>query len=330
MADRVKQLFPGALAVYLLAVLSAWLNGLLAPVVNLEALTIGIILGMLIGNLVRLPAAFRPGFAFALETLLKVGIILLGLKLDFRSLVGLGPKALLLVLVLVPSVLALALLLGRLLKADRRLAALVGVGSCICGASAVVAVAPGIGARKEDSVIAVSVVSFLGAVGVLVYTAVGMAGALTDAQYGIWSGATLQAVAHCLAAAFARGAEAGEIGALVKMARVVMLVPVALVLGMLFGRGGQAARKAARVKFPTYVLWFVLAGVLRSTGLVPAALVGAATKLSATLILMAMIAMGLGVDFRSIRDKGVKGLALGALLFLGTSVAVYVLVSRLF
>lgn len=328
MTDRVRQPFPGVVAVCLLAVLSGWLNGLLAPFVNLEALTIGIILGMLIGNLVRVPAAFKPGFTFSLETLLKAGIILLGLKLDFRSLIGLGPKAILFVLILVPSVLVLACLLGRLLKADARLSALIGVGSCICGASAVVAVAPGIGARKEDSVVAVSVVSFLGAIGVLVYTVVAMAGSLTDVQYGIWSGATLQAVAHALAAAFARGLQAGEVGTLMKMARVVMLVPVALALGLLYGRGGPRARHG--VKFPTYVFWFIMAGALRSTNRIPSAVLDTASRLSSTLILMAMIGMGLGVDFQNIRDKGVKGLALGTLVFLGTSVVVYALVTRLF
>lgn len=328
MTDRVKQLFPGVMGVYLLAVLSGWLNSLLTSLVNLEALTIGIILGMLIGNLVRVPGALKPGVTFSLETILKAGVILLGLKLDFHSLIGLGWRALLLVLILVPSVLILACLLGRLLRADARLSTLIGVGSCICGASAVVAVAPSIGARKEDSVVAVSVVSFLGAIGVLVYTVVAMTGSLTDVQYGIWSGTTLQAVAHALAAAFARGPQAGEIGTLTKMARVVMLVPVALVLGLLFGRGDSSVKNA--LKFPSYVLWFIIAGALRSANLIPSSILGPAARLSSTLILMAMIAMGLSVDFQSIRDKGFKGLTLGALVFLGTSMGVYALVTRLF
>jgi len=339
LTGNLRKLAPGLLAVYLLAVISSLFSRLLAPWVSLEALTIGIILGTVLGNLVRLPAALKPGFAFSSEMLLRAGIILLGFKLDFRSLVGLGPRVLILVLVLVPATLLLACVLGRLLKVDARLSALVGVGSCICGTSAIAAVAPVVGANKEDSVVAISVVSFLGAIGVFVYTAVGLTGSLTDPQYGVWSGAALPAVAHCLAAAFARGGEAGEIGTLVKMARVVLLVPVALALGLAFGReggevGGSAApRSAARraaATFPTYVLWFILAGVVRSTGLVPPAAVGAAVKLSATLILMAMIAMGLGVEFRSIRDKGLKGLVLGSLVFLAMSATVYLVVSRLF
>ncbi len=340
MVATAKNLLPGLAFVYALALASGWINRLISPLVNLEALTIGIILGMALGNLVRVPGALKPGITFSVETLLKLGIILLGLKLDFRSLAGLGPRALILVAVLVPSVLGLSWVLGRLVKADSRLASLIGVGSCICGASAVVAVTPVVRASKEDSVVAVSVVSFLGAVGVLVYTAVGLTCVLTDTQFGVWAGGTLQAVAHALAAAFSRGEVAGEIGTLVKMARVAMLVPVALVLGLAYGRGGGAdgaggtgradGRTAARVavKFPTYVLWFVLAGVLRSAGVVPPVILGYAVKVSATFILMAMIGMGLGVDFRGIRDRGLKALILGLVLFVVTSASVYVVVSR--
>jgi uncharacterized integral membrane protein (TIGR00698 family) len=336
---NVRKLAPGLLAVYLVAVVSGLFSRMRAPTVSLEALTIGIILGTALGSLVRLPAVLKPGFTFSSDMLLRAGIILLGFKLDFRSLVGLGPKVLILVLVLVPATLLLACALGRVLKADVRLSALVGVGSCICGTSAIAAVAPVVGASKEDSVVAISVVSFLGAIGVFVYSTVGLTDSLTDAQYGVWSGATLPAVAHCLAAAFARGGAAGEIGTLVKMARVVLLVPVALALGLAFGRGGDEAgvspvpRSAARratAQFPTYVLWFVLAGLVRSTGLVPVAVLGATAKLSATLILMAMIAMGLGVDFRSIRDRGLKGLVLGSLVLLALSATVYLVVSRFF
>ncbi len=338
MVESARRHVPGLAFVLALALLARYLDRLIAPVITLEALTVGIVLGIICGTALKTPRVLQPGVGYASKALLHTGIVLLGFKLDFLALASLGPTVLLLVLATVPTVLLLACLVGRLVGADDRLAVLIGVGSCICGASAVVAVTPCVRARKEDSVIAVSVVSFLGAIGLLVYSALSVTSGLTDVQYGAWSGLSLHAVGHAVAAAFARGSTAGEIGTLVKMARVALLVPVALVLTHIFGRrdslpdakgDGTTAADRPKVAFPTYVLYFILAGIARSVGVVPSQAVSWLGQASSLLILMAMIATGLLVDFRAIKDKGVRGLLVGTLLFAVTATGTYLAVTRL-
>jgi uncharacterized integral membrane protein (TIGR00698 family) len=311
--QNIKNYIPGVIFVFVISYLSIFLNNSIKTFINLEALTIAIIIGIIYNNMIRTQDIFKAGVKFSLKKLLKVGIVLLGFKLNIYAILKLGPQILTMVIIYVPITLILAIILGRLLKANNKLATLIGVGSCICGASAVVALTPCINADDDDSVIAVSIVSFLGAIGVLIYSGVAASSLnLTQVQYGAWSGLTLHGVAHALAAAFALGDTSGEIGTFVKMTRVLMLVPVSLVLGYFFNKENIGDKKA---KFPMYVLYFVLAGIINSLGILPSSITEILTKVSSLFILMAMTAMGLSVDFKSIMDKGIKALLVGTILF---------------
>ncbi|MDD2401908.1 MAG: putative sulfate exporter family transporter [Clostridia bacterium] len=287
--EKAKKYIPGIIFVLLISVISIMLNGALMKYINLEALTLAIIIGILYNNLVSTQDIFKAGVNFSLKKLLKIGIVLLGFKLNISSVLKLGPKILIMVIIYVITALLLSYLLGRLFKINNRLSALIGIGSCICGASAVVAMAPCINAKDEDSVIAVSIVSFLGAVGVIVYSAVAFSGLmLTPVQYGAWSGISLHGVAHAIAAAFAMGDVSGEIGTFVKMTRVIMLVPVSFILSIVFNKGNEKGEKAG---FPMYVLYFILAGIINTTGVIPEGITALLVKTSSLFILMAMTAM---------------------------------------
>lgn len=305
---------PGIIFVLMISFLAMLLNEAVKNYINLEALTIAIIIGIIYNNIVGTPDNFKDGVNFSLKKLLKIGIVLLGFKLNVQAIWELGPHILIMVIVYVVLALIFAMLLGKIFKVNNKLATLVGVGSCICGASAVVALAPCINAHDDDAVIAVSIVSFLGAVGVLVYSALAASSfMLTPVQYGVWAGLSLHGVAHAIAAAFALGDTAGEIGTFVKMARVLMLVPVSIVLGYIFNSENTGSHKA---KFPMYVLYFILAGIINSLGIVPLAVTKLLTRASSLFILMAMTAMGLSVNFKSIINKGLKTLLIGTILFI--------------
>lgn len=202
---------------------------------------------------------------------------------------------------------------------------LIGVGSCICGTSAIVALSPTVGANEEESVISVSIVSFLGAIGVLLYTFISNVSMITDVQFGVWSGLSLHGVAHALAAAFARGEVSLEIGTFVKMSRVVMLVPVSMFLSYFYSKKHKGD-KGSQLKFPRYVLLFVCAGLINSFVNLPEVLVSPLTEFSSLFIGMAMIAMGLSVHFKSIKSKGKSALILGLLLFIISSTITYIIV----
>ncbi|KYH34020.1 hypothetical protein CLTEP_20210 [Clostridium tepidiprofundi DSM 19306] len=389
-----KKIIPGVIFVLIISIISILINDSLKSYINLEALTIAIILGIAYNNTVGTQDVFKGGIKFSLKKLLKVGIVLLGFNLNIKEVLNLGLKILVMVLIYVPTALILSYVLGKIFKVDKKLSTLIGVGSCICGASAIVAMTPCINASDDDSVVAVSIVSFLGAIGVLIYSAVAVSGLnLTPIQYGIWAGISLHGVAHALAAAFALGNVSGQIGTIVKMTRVIMLVPVSIILGLIFARvddkqsqdsigvydekykyskksdiikagradeiaAGQAMktrklgqinqasevgqakkvevgqagqsneankqnregqarkeRKAKKAKFPMYVIYFILAGIINSLGIIPASITSLFVHVSSILILMAMTAMGLSVHFKSIVNKGIKAMIIGTILF---------------
>lgn len=317
--EKIKRLLPGLLFVFLISILSMFINDSIKHIINLEALTIGIVLGIIYNNTFKTSDVLKPGITFSLKTLLKWGIVLLGFKLNFRALIELGPKVIIMIILYVPSVLILSYLLGKIFKMNSKVAVLLGVGSSICGASAVVAMSSCINAEEDDSIVAVSIINFLGAIGVLAYSTIAITSGMSNLEYGIWSGISLQGVAHAIAAAFARGDQSGEIGTLVKMGRVVMLVPVSLVLSYLFNR----ENKEGKVKFPMYILYFVLAGIISSLNILSIDFINTLSKLSSIFILMAMVGMGLSVDIKAIKDKGMKALIMGCLLFLIISITMH-------
>lgn len=315
-------MFYGILLVFAISIGSIYLNDVFSVYIQLEALTIGMVLGMIWGNSVGVGDSLLPGIRFSLKKLLKVGIVLLGLKLSAKSLMVLNPLLLAGVVVFVPTVIFAGTLIGKRCGLDKKLSVLIGVGSSICGASAIVAMSPVIDAEEEDSIIAVGVISVLGALGVILYSVVANLSSLSDVDYGLWSGLSLQGVAHALAAAFARGDEAGQFGTIIKMERVLLLAPVSIVLGLLFsGKKSSGSRKSASI--PVYILLFILAGVLSTFGVVPESVKVVASKLSSFFILMSIVAMGLLADMQSLRKKGAKGLVAGTVVFIIVSVCAF-------
>lgn len=315
----------GILLVGAISIFATLLGDWLMQWFQLESLTIAIIMGILISNTVSLPKSFNPGINFALKKLLIYGIVLLGFKLNFDAIMGLGWSVILWIMGYMAFVFGVVFILNKWFGMNAKLAALIGVGSSVCGAAAVIALAPTIDADEDDAVIAVSIVSFLGAIGVVLYAMIATVSSVTDAQFGVWSGMTLHGVAHALAGAFARGDLAGEIGTFVKMTRVLMLVPVSLILSYAFSSHVETQKRA---HVPAYVWLFILMGIINATGLVPEQLQSAAKNLSDVFILMAMTAMGLGVNFKDIKGKGARAVVFGLILFAVTSSIAFVLISR--
>jgi len=306
----MKKNLPGIIFVIAISVISILLNRFFLGFI--ETLTIGILLGILTANIFKIPKIFNGGIDYSLKNILKWGIVLLGVKLNFNLVAELGWKILIYIILLITSVILFSVFLGKKFGINKKLSALVGIGSSICGASAIVAMGPVIEAEDEDVAISVTVISLLGAIGVILFSMLSYVVPINDVQYGVWSGTSLQGVAHALAAAGARGDISMETGTIVKMARVALLAPVALVLGFVF-KSGENNKK--RVKFPMYVLFFIIVGILFSinskfnfvnTDFGKFNLVDFLKEVSSFFILMAMVAMGLKVDFKKFKSKVLK------------------------
>ncbi len=312
----LTRLAPGILLVALIQLLAGWLVGFI-PL--LDTLTIGVLLGILINNVFQLPAAVGPGVKFTEKRILQWGIILLGIELNFALIWRLGGRIIFLIVATVALGLIAAQLLGRIFKINDKLAVLLGVGSSVCGASAVAAVEPIVQPEKEDMAMAIAAISLLGAAGVVLFPFLGRLMNMEQVTYGIWAGVSLQGVAHAVAAAFAYGEVSGEIGTLVKMGRVVMLAPVAIFLNWRYA--GQVAGGPSRKRWlPPEVIGFVTVGLLATWGILPRIISfgGLAVDLKAlskTFITAAMVAMGLGVNLQSLGARGLRALVMGATLF---------------
>lgn len=336
----MKKNLSGLLLVAGLAILANILNQYLFSFI--EAITIGIILALIIKNTIGVNKAFLNGISFSAKELLKWGVVLLGLRLNIMTLSELGLGVILLIIFIVIIGHLVALAIGRLLKLNPLLALLLGVGSSICGSSAIVAIGPIVKAEEEDITLSVAIISLLGTLGVILFSFFSSTVGLSDAAFGIWTGVSLQNVAHALAAALPRGEVAVDIAAIVKMGRVTLLAPVAILLKILSEKYiNTGTKETKKVKFPEYVIYFLLLGAFASINdylnLIPLTLSGPieidilklAKTASSWLLLAAMIAMGLQTDIRSFKSTGLKAFVACSLVFI-TLISISYIIIRFF
>lgn len=300
--------------------LAATLLGTVLPSV-IGATVVAILVGIAIGSVVRTPA-IRPGLRFAVTWLLRIGIVLLGAELSISAVLDVGLSMLALVVALVGGVLAIAWIGARALGIEPGLGLLLGVGTAICGNTAIIATAPIIGARERDVGFAVATITLCGLVAVVAYPAIGHALGMTDAAFGRWSGAAVNDTSQVVATSLAYSDPAGEVAIVVKLMRNTLMAPVLLAVGAWYaaGRAGEGpARGGLRQAVPWFVLGFVGMAALSSIGVLNAAigetgLREIASVAARALILVALAALGISTQVGELRRVGLRPLAFGASL----------------
>jgi len=320
--DRISHILPGFVLCVLLAgasyAIAAW--PALNRVVPLSALTVGILVGVTLRLCVPMPAAVEPGIKWTLHYLLRAGIILLGFRLVLQDMLSVGVGGLALVLLAVASTITLSVVLGRTLGLPDTLSVLVGCGTGICGASAVVAVDGVIKGREEDVACAIAMVTVFGTIAMFAYPAIAHAIGLSEPAYAAWAGSSIHEVAQAVAAGFAFDSHAGVDASLYKLSRVALLAPVCAVLAVWWRRraeaagDGQSAKDSKRAPFPMFVLFFVLMVLVNSFVDLPQAVHGDLTTLDSALLAAAMVAMGLQTRLVAVLRLGWKPLFLGAVV----------------
>jgi uncharacterized integral membrane protein (TIGR00698 family) len=204
---------------------------------------------------------------------------------------------------LVCAALACGYLIGRAAGLSSNLALLVACGNAICGNSAIAAIAPVIGAEREDVAASIALTAVLGVAVVLLLPMSVPALGLSNYQYGVLAGLTVYSVPQVLAAAFAVSALSGQIATAVKLARVLMLGPVVAGFAVRV-RGRTNSAPSLRTFLPWFVVGFVVLAALRSAGVISERAGDAAKGIAGWLTIAAMAALGLSVDLRSIRAVG--------------------------
>lgn len=258
-------------------------------------------------------ATLRPGIRVASRQLLRIGVGLLGLRLAFGQLISVGVPGLVVVLAVVPVTILATLWLGRRLGCPPGLSLLVGTGSAICGASAIVAMDAVAGTDEDDVTFSVATVTLFGTAALVVLPLLDqLLLHLPAITFGTWAGASVHEVAQVVAAASPAGATAVKVATIVKLTRVLMLAPLVLVVSLLRRRGGATAVESpSRLPVPLFVLGFLACVALASLRVLPASAVSLATAVDAGLLTAALAGLGLSVHVRHILALGWRPMALG-------------------
>lgn len=300
---------------------------------SFSPLIIGIILGMLYANSLRnrLPETWVPGILFCSKQLLRLGIILYGFRLTFQNIVEVGWAAILVDSLVVAITIIGGYWIGKALKMDREVALLTAVGSAICGAAAVLGAEATIKTKPYKTAVAVSTVVIFGTLSMFLYPVLfrnGITGFNAE-QMGLYTGSTLHEVAHVVGAGNAMGKEISDIAIIVKMIRVILLVPALLVIGLWYaGKRQSAAGEGGKGKLT--IPWFAIGflGVIgfNSLDLLPASLVEFINQLDTFLLTMAMTALGAETSIEKFKKAGARPFLLAFILYIWLVGGVYLLV----
>lgn len=305
---------------------------------SFSPLIIGILLGMLYANSLRnrLPETWVPGIQFSAKQLLRLGIILYGFRLTITDIMEVGWSALAVDAIIVAGTIFIGVWCGKLLKMDRDTALLTSVGSSICGAAAVLGADATIKPQPYKTAVAVSTVVIFGTLSMFLYPFLYRNGwlGLDPQQMGIYTGATLHEVAHVVGAGNAMGTDIQDTATIVKMIRVMMLVPVLLVLAFTVRPveerpvdAGAASRR--KISVPWFAFIFLLVIGFNSFNLLPSTCIDYINSFDTFLLTMAMTALGTETSFDKFKKAGPRPFLLAFLLYIWLFAGGYALIRYL-
>ncbi len=292
-------------------------------VLGISPLIVGIVMGMLYGNTLRLhlPVYWILGIVFSSKGLLRIAIVLYGFRLTYQDIFVVGIDGLLIAASMLITTFVGGSWLGiKAFGLSKELAILTAAGSSVCGAAAVLATEPVVNSKTHESSVAVGTVVLFGTVAMFVYPSLYTNGLLgmTAAEYGMYAGGTLHEVAHAVAAGQAVSPEAANTSIIVKMMRVMMIAPLLICLGWWLSRcqKGQGVSSYDIRSFPWFAVLFLLCIGVNSLGIIPQSVVHDINELDTFMLTMAMCALGMETSFAKVRAVGPKPFILAGILSL--------------
>ncbi|HKO55409.1 MAG TPA: putative sulfate exporter family transporter [Thermoanaerobaculia bacterium] len=268
------------------------------------ALALGLALALTVGN----PFAARTGKAT--KVLLQTSVILLGFGMNLQKVVEAGRTGILFTLATIAGTLLLGFLVGRLLRVPPTTAHLISSGTAICGGSAIAAVGPVIGASDEEMSVSLGTVFILNSVALFVFPMIGHAVGLTQPQFGVWAAIAIHDTSSVVGAAAKYGAEALQIATTVKLTRALWIVPLTLATAVFF------KRKTARITIPWFILYFLIASVIRTYVPANPAVWDVLVRIARIGLTVTLFLIGAGLSRKSLAAVGARPLILGVLLWI--------------
>jgi uncharacterized integral membrane protein (TIGR00698 family) len=271
------------------------------------ALALGLALALTLGH----PFASRNSKATKL--LLQTSVILLGFGMNLQKVVEAGRTGFVFTIVTIVGTLLLGFLLGRAMNISRTVSHLISSGTAICGGSAIAAVGPVVNASDEEMSVALGTVFILNSIALFVFPMIGHRLGMTQPQFGVWAAIAIHDTSSVVGAAAKYGADALQIATTVKLTRALWIVPVALATAFFF------KRKSAKLTIPWFILWFVVASVLRTYIAAPPQVWSTLTMLAKIGLTITLLLIGAGLSRKSIAAVGARPLILGILLWIAIS-----------
>ncbi|MEL4357483.1 MULTISPECIES: YeiH family protein [unclassified Luteococcus] len=307
----VRPLLPGLLFCAAGAAIAVVVN---RAVPTLSALLVAILLGVLYTNIFPIGRTLAPGVACSAKRVLRIGIVLLGLQLVLGDIARLGAGMVLVIIAVVAGGILGSLAIGRALGIGRNQRLLIASGFSICGAAAVAGVNSVVDAEEDDVATAIALVVLYGTLMIPIVPVLAKVFGLGELASGLWAGGSIHEVAQVVAAGAALGPAALKVAVVVKLARVLMLAPVAVAVGWWVRRAQPVSSDGKRPPIvPLFVAGFVAMVVLASLHVVPAEWLPLIKTVQTALLAAAMFALGLGVKVRNLIHVGPKPFLLGLL-----------------
>lgn len=304
-----------------IAVASILLSNL--PILNkVGALAIAIITAILYRHFLGYPTRYVSGIEFSAKKLLRLAIILYGLKLNLSTIINEGGTLLLLDVGVVAFTIFFIIFLNKIIKGDKDLILLLGIGTGVCGAAAIAAISPILKSKESDVGISVGLVAIMGTIFSLTYTLLYALFPMDPELYGIWSGASLHEIAHVVLAADAGGTESLAIGLLAKLGRVFLLIPLSIIFLILVNRK-RSNKVSQKIDFPYFLIGFLIMSAVNTFVAIPEGVLSVISTITNVILIMAMVGLGLNVSFNDLKTKAFKPMVAMAITSVVLSVVVF-------
>lgn len=324
--QRIKETYQGILFCIAIAI-PAWFLGKAFPVVG--GPVFAILMGIILNRVIKRTDSIQPGIQYTSKKILQYAVILLGFGMNLSDILAKGKQSLPVIVSTITTALILAFLLYKILKTPVKTSVLIGIGSCICGGSAIAATAPVIDAGEEEIAQSISVIFLFNIAAALLFPVLGGILGLSNEGFGLFAGTAINDTSSVTAAAAAwdgiHGSNTLEAATIVKLTRTLAIIPITLILSVWqmrkAGKENSKEEGGFQLKkiFPFFILFFVLASVITTVFALPAAVTAPLKDLSKFFIIMAMAAIGFHTDIVKLIKTGGKPIFMGFCCWLGIS-----------
>lgn len=304
--------FPGLLVTGSSAVIS-WIIGPMIP--GLNAVIFGLLLGVVIGNVLKLPSSFNEGIKFSSSKILEFAIVMMAFEINLSELSKVGFPILTTVIVSISLLLFTTLFLSKRMSCPGANGWLIGFGTAICGSAAISALGPLITKDKTQIGISLAVINILGGLGIFLVPLLIPVFNLNTVESGVLVGGSLHSMGHVAGAAALFEDDVRNVAVSVKLVRIALLTPALILFSNIVNKKQNSEAKFS-IKLPVYLLLFIAISLSVTFINIPKDLLSIPKTLSTIALTMAMVAIGMGISFRNLVQSGGKALLFGTIVFI--------------